>query len=54
MIHLVIGGARSGKSTYAENLAKADTSGTEKQVLYIATATAKDNEMAQRILHHQQ
>lgn len=50
MITLVLGGARSGKSRYAEQLAQA----TQKPVLYIATATASDAEMAARIAHHQQ
>ncbi len=48
MLELVIGGARSGKSAYAEQCAKA--SGLD--VVYLATATAGDNEMRQRILHH--
>ncbi|RYV02304.1 bifunctional adenosylcobinamide kinase/adenosylcobinamide-phosphate guanylyltransferase [Shewanella sp. OPT22] len=51
MIHLVIGGARSGKSRYAETLmahyCKVD------RPIYIATAQAKDSEMKQRIKHHQ-
>lgn len=50
MIQLILGGARSGKSRYAEQLALA----TQKPVLYIATATASDEEMAARIFHHQQ
>lgn len=50
MITLVLGGARSGKSRHAEKLAAA----TQKPVLYIATATASDAEMAARIAHHQQ
>lgn len=50
MIQLILGGARSGKSRYAEQLAIA----TRKPVLYIATATASDEEMADRIAHHQQ
>lgn len=49
MIHLVIGGARSGKSAYAEKLASA----SKKEVVYIATATMGDDEMRQRIKHHQ-
>ncbi|MCA9979131.1 MAG: bifunctional adenosylcobinamide kinase/adenosylcobinamide-phosphate guanylyltransferase, partial [Anaerolineales bacterium] len=38
---LILGGARSGKSTYAENLARAQTG----SVLYVATAIAFDEEM---------
>ena len=45
---LVFGGARSGKSAYAEQLARA----SGKEVLYIATAQAGDGEMATRITHH--
>lgn len=46
---LVFGGARSGKSAYAEKLAIA----SGKEVAYIATAHAGDGEMAVRIAHHQ-
>jgi adenosylcobinamide kinase / adenosylcobinamide-phosphate guanylyltransferase len=48
MISLVLGGARSGKSRYAEQLAHA----TELPLLYMATATALDEEMSARIAHH--
>jgi len=46
---LILGGARSGKSRYSENLAL--QSGL--QVVYIATGWAGDEEMASRIAHHQ-
>lgn len=50
MKHLILGGARSGKSRRAEQMA-ADSG---KSVTYIATATALDDEMQDRIAHHQQ
>ena len=54
LIHLpalsfVTGGARSGKSRYAERLCRA--SGLTRR--YIATAQAFDTEMAERIAQHQ-
>ncbi|WP_428354477.1 bifunctional adenosylcobinamide kinase/adenosylcobinamide-phosphate guanylyltransferase [Methyloprofundus sp.] len=49
MQHLILGGARSGKSHYAEQLAEA----SNKQVIYIATGSAGDNEMLERIAKHQ-
>ena len=50
MISLILGGARSGKSRYAEQLAIA----SNLPVTYVATATALDDEMRARIEHHQQ
>jgi adenosylcobinamide kinase/adenosylcobinamide-phosphate guanylyltransferase len=47
---LVLGGARSGKSAYAEQCLNA----TGKEVVYIATGQGNDPEMALRIQHHQQ
>ena len=50
MLQLILGGARSGKSRLAEQIAK--DSGLS--VIYMATAQALDEEMQQRIAHHQQ
>ena len=44
----ILGGARSGKSTYAETLAAE----RGQQILYVATAQAWDEEMALRIANH--
>ena len=46
---LVLGGARSGKSTFAERLAVQ----SGQQVAYIGTATAGDEDMRDRIARHQ-
>jgi adenosylcobinamide kinase/adenosylcobinamide-phosphate guanylyltransferase len=48
-LSLVIGGARSGKSTYAQRLAER----LGGRILYIATATVYDDEMRRRIAAHQ-
>ncbi len=48
-IVLILGGARSGKSVFAERLALR----SGKSVAYIATATAGDEDMRERIKRHQ-
>jgi len=45
---LVTGGARSGKSTFAEKLALE----SGKQVIYLATARVEDEEMRERVAAH--
>lgn len=49
-VTLVLGGARSGKSSYAEKLVTAQAT----RWIYLATATAGDSEMEVRIRQHQQ
>ena len=49
MITLILGGARSGKSAYAEKLA----GDSDFPVTYIATAQVYDDEFAKRVNHHQ-
>ena len=48
-VHLILGGARSGKSRLAESLAQSNG----KPVHYIATAEIKDPEMSYRVSQHQ-
>lgn len=50
MLQLILGGARSGKSRLAEKIALE----SELNVIYIATAQPLDEEMQERILHHQE
>jgi len=47
MVSLVIGGARSGKSRFAQSLAA-----HSEKVAYLATARFEDAEMAERIARH--
>ena len=49
-IHLITGGERSGKSTYAESEALR----LSKSPVYLATARVWDEEFRQRILRHQE
>ena len=49
-LELVLGGARSGKSRLAQRRAEEDG----RALVYIATATAGDDEMSQRIARHKQ
>ena len=50
MIHLITGGARSGKSTYAQQLALSLT----EDPVYVATAKVWDDDFEARIKRHQQ
>ena len=49
-MQLILGGARSGKSRLAEQVAQQ----LAQPVVYVATAQALDGEMQARIQHHQQ
>ena len=49
MLTLVLGGARSGKSSFAEKIAYFRG---QDDVIYIATAEVRDEEMAQRVAAH--
>jgi len=49
---LIIGGARSGKSAYAQELAEAQARAGGAAPVMIATAEALDDEMAERIARH--
>src|SRR6186713_379034 len=52
-VTLVLGGARSGKSTHAEKLATGSLHGAPPHpAVYVATAQAGDVEMATRIVAH--
>jgi adenosylcobinamide kinase/adenosylcobinamide-phosphate guanylyltransferase len=49
MLTLIIGGARSGKSRFAQSLCA-----TGRRVTYLATARIEDDEMRMRIARHRQ
>ena len=51
-VTLVLGGARSGKSGYGESLVERHAEATGGAMVYLATATAGDPEMAARIASH--
>lgn len=52
-LHLLVGGQRSGKSRHAERMGQAWLAGgCGRRVAVLATATAQDDEMAQRIARH--
>jgi adenosylcobinamide kinase/adenosylcobinamide-phosphate guanylyltransferase len=48
-VTLVLGGVRSGKSRYAQQLAE-----RESRVIFVATAKVSDDEMQQKINHHRE
>ncbi|NPV91087.1 MAG: bifunctional adenosylcobinamide kinase/adenosylcobinamide-phosphate guanylyltransferase [Firmicutes bacterium] len=50
---LVTGGARSGKSRFAEELA-ARWAGAGRKVVYLATAGVEDSEMRERVQRHRE
>lgn len=53
MKELILGGARSGKSRYAEQQAQACAQKHQQTLWYIATASIGDEEMAARVKLHQ-
>ena len=53
-IHLVLGGIRSGKSAYAEEVTAQLASSADRPVIYLATGVAVDDEMSERIRRHQE
>jgi len=57
LIELILGGTRAGKSRVAELRARSaflNNPQQYKNLLYVATAEIYDNEIAERIKHHQQ
>ncbi len=53
-VTLILGGARSGKSAYAEGLIAQANRPPSPRPLYIATAEARDPEMRERIALHRE
>ncbi len=53
MKELILGGARSGKSLFAERCAH-DDEAAGRRVIYLATAEARDSEMQRRIAQHRE
>lgn len=53
MLVSILGGARSGKSSFAERIAVGQEEKYGRQIIYLATAKAKDKEMEKRIERHQ-
>jgi adenosylcobinamide kinase / adenosylcobinamide-phosphate guanylyltransferase len=50
--HLILGGARSGKTNHAIARAAALAAASQRQVIYVATAQALDDEMRHRVARH--
>ncbi len=51
-LSLIIGGARSGKSAFAERMVTTHATYVGQQPVYLATAEPSDVEMVERIRHH--
>ncbi len=51
-VTFILGGARSGKSRYAQGLAKKIEEERGGEVVYLATGSAGDEEMRERIVKH--
>lgn len=54
-ITLVLGGARSGKSSFAQDLVEKDSENScDSPVYYLATSKVEDDEMARRVARHKE
>lgn len=49
---LILGGAKSGKSAFAESLVVLHAASIGRLPIYLATARVYDDEMAERVQHH--